>query len=206
MLIPSDQAALFHEIYPSLLGFIAGKLGGVAGVSDRAGFTAASFEKMAAVRNAILDHLPLLDDYAAQNPDGFGLDLLRQVKAWKHVVHGRFIVERDLKSHTVFLSSDGPAKAYAVLGLTTEIVHMLPLAPPVMVDAVLLPWRHQIICDGLISAFNVVLGAGLRRSFREQYKEAKVSGQVISCLDPDERGPVPTLGPRQLKGPRLFVS
>jgi hypothetical protein len=43
MLIPSDQAALFHEIYPSLLGFIAGNLGGAAGVSDRAGCRSASW-------------------------------------------------------------------------------------------------------------------------------------------------------------------
>jgi hypothetical protein len=38
MLLPEEEAALFISLYSSLIGFTAGRLGGVAGIIDKKTF------------------------------------------------------------------------------------------------------------------------------------------------------------------------
>ena len=67
-----------------------------------------------------------------------------------------------------------------MFGLTDEIIEMMPCPPPVLVSAVLLPWKGQIVCDGLILIYNVMLGGGIRKNLKESYRQAKARGIITS--------------------------
>lgn len=183
MLLPPEEAALFLSLYQSLIGFAAARLWGVAGIVDVKTFQSASNEIRAEARDKLLDNISLINAFIEENPDNFREKELFHVTKWEHFVRGDFIVERDLKSYTVFLNDKNPPKAYGVLGLTDEIVDIIPYPLPVFVSAVLLPWKGQIVCDGLISIYSIALGRGIGEGFKESYRQAKAQG-IITSLDP----------------------
>ena len=192
MLLEAKEGDQFHRLYQPLLAFAAARVGGVAGVTDLASFRKASIETKAQVRDALYDHPDLNAEYAdtvTGTPDESQAPVIR---SWKNFVRGTFTVERDLKRHTIFIRNASPEVAYGVLGLTTEIVDLLPAPLPVMVEAVLLPWKGRIVCDGMVSSYSVILGSGIRASLRETYRRARQDGKIITTLGTQD---VPTILP-----------
>lgn len=188
MLLPENEALLFIETYGKLQTYAAVQGGGVGGIVDHASWREAPPEARAEARDYLLDHVELIRSYVSENPDELPEVLLDQIGEWRHFVRGNFFVERDLAKYTVFLDDKTPPTAYAVLGLTIEIVEMLPLAPPMLVIAVLLPWRDVIICDGLFASRNIVLGGGIKRMLRDTYRAAKAAG-IVRSLPPSAAPP-----------------
>jgi len=183
MLLPPEETTLFLSLYQSLIGFAAVRLGKVAGIADTKTFKSASNEARAEARDQLLDNISLTKAFVKENPDGFREQELFHVTKWEYFVRGDFFIERDLKNHTVFLDDETPPKAYGVLGLSNEIVDMIPYPLPTLVSAVLLPWKGQIIWDGLISIYNISFGGGIKQGLRESYRQAKAQGIIIS-LEP----------------------
>jgi len=183
VLLPPEEAALFLRLYPALLGFVGGRLGGSEGVHDLASFRAGSLEAKAKVRDQLYDNLPLLDAYVSENPDGRSAAELELISAWRRALRGTFIALRDLKKFTLLLDEHEPPRVYGVLGLTTELAEMLPFPMPGMLHAVLLPWKGQIVCDGLVASYNVILGSGIRRNAEESYRQAKAERGIITSLE-----------------------
>lgn len=180
MLLPPEEASLFISLYSSLIGFAAGRLGGVAGIVDAETFRRASNNARAKARDKLLDNIALIDDFVDENPYQFPEKALSNVLKWEHFISGKFFVERDLKNYTVFLNDGNPPKAYGVLGLTNEIIEMMLCPLPVLVSAVLLPWKGRIVCDGLILTYNVMFGGGIRKNLKESYQQAKAQGIITS--------------------------
>jgi hypothetical protein len=54
--------------------------------------------------------------------------------------------------------------------------------PPVYLKAFLIPYKDTIIYDSVFQTFNVSFGGGARRSFKESFDNAKMSGKVYSRL------------------------
>lgn len=183
MLLPSEDAAPFLRLYPTLLGFVAGRLGGIEGVHDLASFRACSLEAKVKIRDQLYENLHVLDAYVSENPDDWGEAELKSISSWHRAVRGTFIALRDLKKFTLVLDEREPPRVYGVLGLTTELTDMMPFPLPVMLQAVLLPWKGQIVCDGLIAPYNVILGGGIRRNAEESYRQAKAGRGIITSLE-----------------------
>lgn len=191
MLLAPDQGELFHRLYQPLLAFAAARLGGVAGVFDLASFKAAKMQAKARVRDAFYDNSELIGRYADENPDRLPQAELALIRDWRHFLRGKFFVVADLKRYAVFLSEAQPAQAYGVLGLTTEIVEMLSMPLPVILEAVLLPWKGQVVCDGLFSAYSVTFGTNIRRGLMETYRDLKASSGIVTSLEASAH-PVPS--------------
>jgi len=197
MLLPPQEAVLFFRLYPSLIGFVSRRLGNIKGINNTRSFQNAPNELKAQARDATLDHIHMIDAFLEANPDKFSREELSLVAMWKHFYRGTFVAERDLKSYTVFLDDRQPPRAYGVLGLTTEIMEMLSYGTPMYVQAVLLPWKDRIVCDGLICPHDLIIGPALMREYKMAYREAKARG-IITSLDPAWRPEVrkPTAKPR----------
>jgi len=191
MLISPEEAKLFFALYPSVIGFAADRSGGIEGIRDARTFRSAPNEAKVQARNHLLNNIQLTKDYMEENPDGFRERELGYMSDWSLFIQGDFFAVQDLKKYTVFLPADDSAKAYGVLGLTDEIVDVLPPALPVLIKAVLLPWKGQIIWDGLFSIYSISFGSGIRASIRESYRQAKAAG-IITSLDPDWKPEKPT--------------
>ena len=183
MQLPQKEADFFISLYSSLIGFAASRLGGIAGIKDSKSFKNVSNKARFEARDKLLEDISLIDLFIEANPDGFREKELGLTLQLKRFVRGNFFIVRDLKKYTIFLNTETPAKAYGVLGLSEEIVDILPYRLPMYIEAVLLPWKGQIICDGFMQIYNIHFGTGIRREMNELYNQAKARG-VITSLDP----------------------
>ena len=92
------------------------------------------------------------------------------------------IFERHLKKGSVFISTKDES-VYLVNGIIASWDDMLFGVPtPIIVDAILLPFRECIITDGLVSVIPVCFGGNYTRSFKEIYMTAKRNGSVIKSI------------------------
>lgn len=183
MRISPDDTALFIEVYQDLLGFVGGRLGGISGITDYDSFCDAAMAAKGDCRDALYERIDLLGCYVSENPRGWPEDVLEIIAGWKRFVRGRFVVERHLKRHTVFLTEGPDARAYGVLGLTQEIPDLLLRPLPCIVEAVLLPWKGVIICDGLIVSSSILLGGGISRDLAHTYSSIKAEHGIITSLE-----------------------
>ena len=80
------------------------------------------------------------------------------------------------------MESGADAKAYGVLGIESALKELVPY-PPSFVEAVLLPFKGQIIYDGLLAGYGISFGGGIKRSLNETYNEIKQRPGIITSLD-----------------------
>ena len=84
MLLPSEDAAQFLRLYPALLGFVAGRLGGIEGIHDLASFHTCALEAKAKVESGIITILEEADAAESAAPVLRGRD--RRSKVRVHVL------------------------------------------------------------------------------------------------------------------------
>ena len=149
-----------------------------------------------AVRVALWKNRQVIDAYVQENPDRLPAEDLDIVQRWTKAVVGEFYIHRYLKQHTIFL---GGSHVYAVLGLYDPLPYIYRDRPlPIMVKAVLLPFKGKIVYDGIFETYSIHFGPGIRDSFQREYMAAKQKGQIITSLDGEALAP-----PRVRLPPRL---
>ena len=71
------------------------------------------------------------------------------------------------------------------MGLNNSLAELFIGRPlPILVEAVLLPFKGQIIYDGLLRPHNIFFGSGVRSDLNEMYMIAKQNGRIITTLEP----------------------
>lgn len=144
-------------------------------------------EDLRKLRDAIYDHPELIERFVAENPAGLTAEELSEVRGWSRFVRGDFYILRHLKRYSAFLSSEKPARAYGVLGLSDAIEDMFPTyALPMYLNTVLLPFKGHIIWDGLINYYNITFGSGIRRDLNETYQRVKQREGIVESLTSSE--------------------
>jgi len=197
MLLSPQDAQLFFKLNKALMLYVNQRLKPIAdNPATPEEFARLSPQKRIEVDQAFLQHRELLDSFIHENPAHLSGEELDIVGSWRHLVAGDFYVFRYLKNYTVFLSSDEHPIAYGVLALMDPIELLIGPYLPVMVKAVLLPFKGQIIYDGLLSSSNVSFGPGIRRSLNESFKQAKQQLGIITSLPMSANPP-----PRPMKTP-----
>lgn len=142
-------------------------------------------EKKVTVREALYQHIDLLDSFIAENPANLTPAELAIVSGWKGFVAGDFYILKFLKRYTIFVSAKSE-KVYAVLGLYDTIEDIFyGRRPPILIRTVLLPFRGRIIYDGLFHGHNIFFGPGIRGDLDEAYQRAKQNDRIIKSLEPD---------------------
>lgn len=146
-------------------------------------FLAQPTQVKVACREAIYEPAPLLDDFMMAYDSSLSIEDQKVVIAWTRYVKSTFLVLRHLKKHTIFLESTSPPNAYGVLGLTTDLEELLPAwRLPIGIQAVLLPYEGVVVCDGLISVYDIVIGPNMRSGLNEDYKNIKNAGRFFTTL------------------------
>ena len=127
-----------------------------------------------AIADYLWSHTAVLEEYlaAAELPEEYA----QIVAGWKRCKPGRYILERHLKKGSVFLSAEDGA-VYMVKGLCSTWEEMLGESP-VLLDAVLIPFRDSIISDGLVASYPIYFGRGAREDFKEAYMTAKRNNEI----------------------------
>ncbi len=146
-----------------------------------------SMEEKSKVRAMLYEHPELIDAFIKKNPENFPREELDIVAGWKNFIKGSFLIERFLKTHTIFILDD---QVYGVHGLYDsfeEMIHRSHL--PFFADTVLLSFKGKIIYDGLLHGRNIYFGGGVKGRLKETYMRAKQNNRIIVSL---ESGSQPT--------------
>ena len=181
MRISEDDVQLFYKLNPALLLFVNLSLGIQREVGNKKEFSSLSLEKKVEIRNALYEHIHLIDEFTKENPGDYSSEELDIVSSWKDFLKGTFYILRHLKKYSVFLSSKTDAEAYGVLGISSDLKEMFPHTP-IMVDTVLIPFKSRVIYDGFIAPYSITFGGGMRRNFNTAYDEAKAKFGIITSL------------------------
>jgi hypothetical protein len=98
------------------------------------------------------------------------------VEPLKSAVHGEFVYLKKYKNGYVFKKLDTGVfyQATALTSPLENLVHEYSI-----IKTALLPFPNQLVCDGLISGANTLLGKNLAKEIRETYWEAKKAGNVV---------------------------
>jgi hypothetical protein len=201
LLTPSD-VELFFRLHRALMFFVNQRLQVVPDRPENPDeFSSLPPETRLKVRDAFLNHLDLLQSFVDENPAHFSEDELNIVRSWRHLVHGRFYLFRELKKYTVFLSTEEKPIAYGVLALTQPFEELTGPYLPVLTQTVLLPFKDRIVYDGLLTAYSISFGPGIRRSLNESFKEAKARHGIVTSL-PMSSQPLPEKTPKARPRPK----
>lgn len=197
MKLSEKDANLFFDLMFSLQFYVNQKKGIIPDVDSVEAYIKQDLKDQAAVRDAIWAEPALIAQYVAENPNKLSPEELDLVNSWQQKVDGRFIIERLLKKHAIFIQGD---HVYAVLGLHNSFDEMIPKQMlPVFVETILLPFKGQIIYDGLMRAGNIMIGSNIAADFKETYMTAKQNGRIITSLDPEAMAELAATPSKSLK-------
>jgi hypothetical protein len=182
MKLSPDNTQQFFKIMLDLLYYTNQQRSVIKRVKSKDDFLKLSTKKKFEIRNVLWQNPSLIDDFARENPENLADEDLSILLGWKKFVKGTFFIFRQLKKHAILIKDE---EVYAVMGLYSslhEAIHDFPL--PAMVDAVLLPFKGQIVYDGLMTTRNVFFGGGIKASLTEAYERAKIRNQIIASFEP----------------------
>jgi len=191
MLLDRIELDLFFRLHRAFMFFVNQRLKVIPDkIASPQALAELSPQLRIKVRDAFLENIDLIESFVAENPAHFSDDELDIVHSWRHLVHGKFYVFRELTKYTVFLSATDPAIAYGVVALSQPFEDLIGPHLPVLTQTVLLPFKDNIVYDGLITGFNISFGTGIRRGLNESFKEAKARHGIVASL-PMSNVPMP---------------
>ena len=169
MRLEQSDAELFYRLWFPLLDFVNSKYHvcpETETIDQRQGVDARDAK---AIADYLWSHTGVIEEYlvVAELPNEYA----QIVAGWKQRKPGRYILERHLKKGSVFISVEDGAVCM-VKGLFSTWAEMLGESP-VLLDAVLIPFRGSIISDGLVVPYRICFGKGAREGFKEEYMNAK---------------------------------
>ena len=182
MKLAEKDADLFFELMRLLQVFVNQRLRLLPDITTVAAYQAAEPEDRMLLRNALWDNAHLISKYVQANPDDLNHENIELVRGWLQFKRGDFFLERLLKKYAVFISDNN---VYGVLGLYDSLNQMFSQhILPVYLQAVLLPFKGVIVYDGLLSSYPVIIGGGMKKTFKDTYLKAKREGRIIVSFDP----------------------
>lgn len=169
MRLEQSDAELFYRLWFPLLDFVNSKYHVCPETEKIDQTTGVDACDAKVIADYLWSHTGVIEEYleVSKLPDEYA----QVVAGWKRCKPGRYILERHLKRGSVFISAkDGTV--YIVKGLFSTWAEMLGESP-VLLDAVLIPFRGSIISDGLVVPYNIHFGKGATDDFKEVYMNAK---------------------------------
>ena len=139
-------------------------------------------EDLKEVADVLWQHTDTIDEFIEANKDRLSAAERSLLESWRRPISGRFVLERHLAKGSIFLESKA-GTVYLVKGLTDPwSVMFANMAPPILLDTTLIPFRDCIISDGLTMVQNIYFSTGARNDFKDVYMYAKQNDKIISSL------------------------
>ncbi len=190
MTLPPQDGALFFQLMWKLQYYVNQKLGFHKNISSFEEYANLPTQKKLKARDALWEHPELIETFAQENPNNLPDEELEIVRRWKGFIKGSFFILRHLKKGSIFIGKKD--EVYAVHGIQDPLDEVIPpYTLPRYVEAILLPFKGQIIYDGLLSGYNVHFGGGYRRDLNHTYAVAKAKDRIIATLEPNLAAPKP---------------
>lgn len=181
MTLSQEDGQLFYKLWMPLLDFVNGKYQINKKLKSIATAKNLNPGEVKEIANKLWENVRVIDEYLNENTK-LQEDHRAIISSWKRCIQGRFVMERHLKNGTIFISMEDE-KVYQVSGIISSWEEMFFGAPmPLMVEASFLPFRDVIISDGLVIPYNIFIGGGMKKMFKDVYMAAKKNGEICRSL------------------------
>ena len=131
-----------------------------------------------AIADYLWSHTGVIEEYLATA--NLSDEHVQIVAGWVQCKPGKYILERHLKKGSAFISAED-GTVYMVKGLFSTWAEMLGECP-ILLDAVLIPFRDSIISDGLVMPYRICFGKGAREDFKDAYMNAKRNNAICFSI------------------------
>lgn len=169
MRLERSDAELFYKLWFPLLDFVNYKYNVCPEVETIDARQGVDVRDAKAIADYLWAHTGVIEEYLAVTE--LAEEYAQIVAGWNKCKPGRYILERHLKKGSVFISAED-GSVYMVKGLFSSWAEMIGECP-VLLDAVLIPFRDSIISDGLVATYRISFGKGAVDDFKEVYMNAK---------------------------------
>ena len=144
-------------------------------------------QKACDIREKLFDNPKWIDEYLSVYGKEYTDEERDIIISWReHFIKGEFFVVRNLKKYSVFMRSGnepGTERLYGVVGLNHPISELFDTSYlPVMVNALLLPYKGMIIYDGMVTSQTIRFGSNMRKIFKDSYRLSKQKFGIIESL------------------------
>ena len=181
MTLSQEDGQLYYKLWLPLLDFVNKKYRVNRKLKNIATAKSLDPAEVKKVANKLWSEVVIIDDYLKECVD-LPEEHKEIVQSWKRRVQGKFMMERHLKKGTIFISLDNE-EVYQVSGIISSWEEMFYGAPmPLIIGATFMPFRDVIISDGLVMPYNILVGGGMKRMFKDAYMAAKKSGRIHRSL------------------------
>ncbi|MFQ7311607.1 MAG: hypothetical protein ACLROL_07105 [Sellimonas sp.] len=181
MTLSQEDGQLYYKLWMPLLDFVNRTYGVNKKLKSMAEAKNLDPVEVKEVANKLWSEIAIIDRYIKENPE-LPQEHKDIIQGWKRRIQGKFIMERHLKKGTIFISMEDE-QVYQVSGIISSWEEMFYGAPmPLIVEATFIPFRDVIISDGLVMPYNIMIGGGMKRTFKDVYMAAKKSGQIHRSL------------------------
>ena len=181
MTLSQEDGKLYYKLWLPLLDFVNKKYRvnrKLKNIASAQGLDPADVKEIA---NRLWDDVSIIDEYL-KGCENLPEEHKEIVRSWKRRIQGKFMMERHLKKGTIFISMENE-EVYQVSGIISSWEEMFYGAPmPLILEATFMPFRDVIISDGLIIPYNIIIGGGMKRMFKEIYMDAKKGGRIRQTL------------------------
>ena len=181
MTLSQEDGQLFYKLWLPLLDFVNRKYRINSKMKSVATAKSLNLADVKEVANKLWSDVAIIDDYLNEN-EGLPEEHKEIVRNWKRRIQGKFLMERHLKKGTIFISLENE-EVYQVSGIISSWEEMFFGAPmPLILEATFMPFRNVIISDGVVMPYNILVGGGMKRMFKDVYMAAKKSGRIHQSL------------------------
>jgi len=183
MKLSQEDTNLFYKLMWGMQFYLNQQLQVRPNIHSAQEYASLPMSDKAAVRDALWKNPKLIDAYLDLNPDHLSAEEQEIIRQWEQFIADTFHIFRFLKNYTIFVGKH--SQVYGVVGLNSNLADLFIGRPlPILVEAVLLPFKGQIIYDGLLKPHNIFFGSGIRSDLNEMYMVAKQNGRIITTLEP----------------------
>lgn len=131
------------------------------------------------IKEKLYEKINYADKFVKENPYKLTEEDLEIAENFKHFKKGSFYIYSYLKNHTIFL---GEGVAYGVVALSDPFRDFFGNSLPIMVQAVLLPFKGRVVYDGILQSYSIRFGGGIKQSVKAEYSKAKSKYGIVTSL------------------------
>lgn len=179
--LTQEDGQLFYKLWFPLLDFVNKKYQINKRLKSMATAKSLDPKEVKEVANRLWDNVQVIDAYLDEN-EQLPEEHRAIIRSWKRRIQGQFMMERHLKDGTIFISVEDE-KVYQVSGIMSSWEEMFfYFQMPLMIEATFIPFRDVIISDGLLQPFDIIIGSGMKKIFKDIYLTAKKNGEICRSL------------------------
>ena len=142
--------------------------------------TAIDSIKIKEITDVLWKNVQMMDEYLVE--DGkYLMDEHKEIlRDWKRWYTDTFILERCLKSGTIFVNKLGDV--FQVIGIYLSWKEMFGMSHlPLPIHITMLPFKGVIITDGINVPYSVYIDGG-KKQLKESYLKAKANRVIRKCI------------------------